>query len=107
MSLYEQELNYKLLSRAELAAGMGYKFNVSMILRGDREQQANVLQKLVQAGIYSPNDALGLLDRPPCENGDVHMANGAYVPLADLGAAYAAKHLGNNPAEGGDNDETK
>lgn len=33
VTLYEQELNYKLLSRSELAAGMGYKFNVSMILR--------------------------------------------------------------------------
>lgn len=103
VSLYEQELNYKLLSRAELERGMGYKFNVSMILRGDPEQQANVLQKLVQAGIYSPNDALGLLDRPPCENGDVHMANGAYVPLKDLGLAYQAKQS----TGGGDNDEQK
>ena len=107
VTLYEQELNYKLLSRTELAAGMGYKFYVSMILRGDPQQQADVLQKLVQAGIYSPNDALSLLDRPPCDNGDVHMVNGAYVKLQDIGAAYAAKHLGNNPAEGGDNDETK
>ena len=78
-----------------------------MILRGDPEQQADVLQKLVQSGIYSPNDALSLLDRPPCENGDVHMVNGAYVKLQDIGAAYASKHLVNNPAEGGDNDETK
>ncbi len=94
VTLYEQELNRKLLRRDELMSGMGYKFNVSMILRGDPQQQADVLQKLVQSGIYSPNDALNLLDRPPCENGDVHMVNGSYVPLTDIGAAYAAAHIG-------------
>jgi len=75
---------------------MGYKFNVSVILRGDPSQQADVLQKMVQAGIYSINDALNLLDRPPCNNGDVHMVNGSYVKLEEIGKAYAMK--------GGDND---
>ena len=104
VTLYEQELNRKLLRRDEIMVGMGYKFNVSMILRGDPSQQADVLQKLVQSGIYSPNDALNLLDRPPCENGDVHMVNGAYVPLADIGAAYAAAHIGqqSDNSKGGD-----
>lgn len=96
VTMYEQELNRKLLMRTELMDGMGYKFNVSVILRGDPSQQADVLQKMVQAGIYSINDALNLLDRPPCNNGDVHMVNGSYVKLEEIGKAYAMK--------GGDND---
>ena len=93
VTVYEQELNRKLLTSREQAQGMGFKFNVSVILRGDPSQQADVIQKLVQAGIYSPNDALSLMDRPPCANGDVHMVNGAYVKLEDIGKAYANKNV--------------
>ena len=67
---------------------MQFKFNVAVILRGDPTQQADVIQKLVHAGIYSPNDALSLLDRPPTAGGNVHMINGAYVRLEDIGKAY-------------------
>lgn len=93
VTVYEQELNRKLLTSREQAQGMGFKFNVSVILRGDPSQQADVIQKLVQAGIYSPNDALSLMDRPPCANGDVHMINGAYVKLEDIGKAYQNKNV--------------
>ena len=93
VTVYEQELNRKLLTSKEQAQGMGFKFNVSVILRGDPSQQADVIQKLVQAGIYSPNDALSLMDRPPCANGDVHMVNGAYIKLEDIGKAYANKNV--------------
>ena len=88
VSCYEQELRRKLLTRKEIEQGLKYKFNVAVILRGDPMQQADVLQKLVQAGIYSVNDALALLDRPPCDNGDVHMVNGSYVRLENIGEAY-------------------
>lgn len=88
ITYYEQEMNRKMLTRAEIDAGKGFKFNVAVILRGDPTQQADVLQKMVQSGIYSINDALSLLDKPPCENGDVHVINGSYVKLEDIGAAY-------------------
>lgn len=102
ITLYEQELNRKLLTSREQDAGMGFKFNVAVILRGDPTQQADVIQKLVQAGIYSPNDALALLDRPPCANGDVHMVNGSYVKLEDIGKAYAANTGQNGESEEGE-----
>lgn len=99
VTIYEQELNRKLLMRKELQAGMGYKFNVAVILRGDPTQQADVLQKMVQSGIYSVNDALSFLDRPPCENGDVHMVNGSYVKLEDIGKAYENRKGGEDDAQ--------
>lgn len=88
LSIYEQELNRKLLTRQELLKGMGYKFNVSVLLRGDPQQQAEVIQKLVSTGIYSINESRRLLDREPCEGGDVRFVNGSFVKLQDIGKAY-------------------
>lgn len=88
VTLYEQEMNRKLLTRAEQERGLGFKFNVWTILRGDPSQQADILQKLVQSSIYSPNEARSKLDAPPTKGGDVHMVNGSYVRLEDIGIAY-------------------
>lgn len=88
LNIYEQELNRKLLTRQELLQGMGYKFNISVLLRGDPQQQADVIQKLVGTGIYSINESRRLLDREPCEGGDVRFVNGAFVKLQDIGKAY-------------------
>lgn len=95
LSGYEQEMNRKLLTPQELSAGLGFKFNVATILRGDVSQQADVIQKLINCGVYSVNEARRLLDREPCENGDVHFVNGSFVKLQDIGKAYQSK--------GGDN----
>ncbi len=91
LSIYEQEMNRKLLTRKEQDAGLGYKFNVWTILRGDPTQQADVLQKMTQSAIYSVNEARNKLDLPPCENGDTHMVNGSYVKLEEIGKAYRNK----------------
>lgn len=91
ITLYEQELNRKLLTDAELQRGLGFKFNIKVILRGDMEQQAKVLQSFVQNSIYSPNDARRNLDMPPVTGGDVHMVNGSYVKMEDIGKAYEGR----------------
>lgn len=85
---YEQVLNCKLLTPKELAAGLGYKFNVQVLLRGDPTQQAEMIQKLISVGVYSVDEARHLLDRPSCEGGDVRYVNGSYVRLEDIGLAY-------------------
>lgn len=101
VTLYEQEMNRKLLTAAEQDKGLGFKFNVWTILRGDPSQQADILQKLVQASIYSPNEARDKLDAPPCAGGDVHMVNGSYVKLEDIGVAYASRHIGEGSDKNG------
>ena len=57
-------------------------------MRNDPTAQAEIIQKLIQSGVYSINEARNLVDREPCENGDKHLANGSYVSLDDLGIAY-------------------
>lgn len=88
ITLYEQEFNRKLLTTREQVQGLGFKFNVWTILRGDPTQQADVLQKMVSSAIYSPNEARSKLDMPPTTGGDVHIVNGSYVKLEDVGRAY-------------------
>ena len=100
ITLYEQEFNRKLLTKNEQMKGLGFKFNVWVILRGDPTQQADVLQKMVTSAIYSPNEARNRLDMPPTDGGDVHIVNGSYVKLEDVGLAYKANVI--QPAEGGD-----
>ena len=100
ITLYEQEFNRKLLTTKEQTQGLGFKFNVWTILRGDPTQQADVLQKMVASAIYSPNEARSKLDVPPTAGGDVHIVNGSYVKLEDVGLAYMAR--ANQSAEGGD-----
>lgn len=109
ITVYEQEFNRKLLTPVEQARGLGFKFNFWMILRGDPTQQADVLQKMVQSAIYSPNEARGKVDMPPCAGGDVHIVNGSYVKLQDIGLAYAKSGGKSNESnEGGDkNDSSK
>lgn len=85
---YEQELNRKLLTTKELSEGKHFKFNVGVLLRNDQTAQADIIQKLVQSGVYSINEARSLVDREPCENGEKHLVNGSYVSLEDLGIAY-------------------
>ena len=88
LSSYEQELNRKLLTRKEVSAGLNFKFNVSVLLRGDVQQQAEIIQTFVNSGVYSPNDARRWLDMPPVENGDKYLVNGNMVPIDRAGAAY-------------------
>ena len=90
LSCYEQEMNRKLLTREEIKSGLGFKFNVAIILRGDIEQQADIIQRLVSCGVYSPNDARRWLDQPPIEGdaGDQYLINGSMTPLEMAGAAY-------------------
>lgn len=101
ISSYEQELNRKLLTRQELVSGMGFKFNVAVILRGDISQQADIIQKMVASGVYSPNDARRWLDQPPIDGdaGNQYLVNGSMVPLESAGAAYRQNTGGDNNAD--------
>lgn len=85
---YEEELNYKLLSREEIDNGFYFKFNVAVILRADLKTQIETLSKAVSSFIYTPNEARALLDRPAKTGGDKLLGNGAYIPVDLAGTQY-------------------
>jgi HK97 family phage portal protein len=90
---YEEELNYKLLSPAELQQGLSFRFNTWDLLRGDIETMQTVLSGYVNNGIYSPNEAREALEKPPKQGADDLYINGAYVPM---GMAATANMAANN-----------
>ena len=87
ISQYEQELTQKLLKRAEIDAGLRLKFNVGVILRADPSAQAEIIAKLLAAGVYTVDEARALLDREPCDGniGKAHLINAAYQRLDEVG----------------------
>lgn len=85
---YEDEINYKLLLNRELKEGYFFKFNEKVLLRTDSSTQAEMLSKLVNNGIYTPNEARRKLDLNRIEHGDRLMMNGNYIPIEQVGEQY-------------------
>lgn len=85
---YEEELNYKLLSREETGNGYYFKFNVAVILRADLKTQIETLSQAVANFIYTPNEARALLDKPSLPGGDKLLGNGASIPVELAGSQY-------------------
>jgi HK97 family phage portal protein len=85
---YEEELNYKLLTAAERAVGLHFKFNVSSILRADLKTQAEVLAIYTNNGIKTANECREVLDVANHEHGDRLLMNGNYIPIEQAGKQY-------------------
>jgi HK97 family phage portal protein len=85
---YEEELTYKLLTDAEVAAGYHIKFNVAVMLRADQKTQIDTLSAAVSNFLMTPNEARERLDLPAKEGGDRLLGNGASIPVQYTGAQY-------------------
>lgn len=96
LSQYEQEMRRKLLTRKEIDAGLKIKFNANVILRADPTAQAEIIQKLVQSAVYTPNEARKWLDLPPIDEEAANkiLVNGSMVPLEKVGIAYSDRNGG-------------
>lgn len=91
LTQWEEELDSKLLTEAELQKGYGFEFNIAKILRGDLKSQAESLTKYVQGSIVTLNEARSKAGWPAIDDGDIIIVNGSYVKLEDIGKAYAQK----------------
>jgi len=61
------------------------KFNMEGLLRGDSQARAEFLQKMVQNGIYTPNEARSYENKPKMDGGDGLIVNGTMQPLSMVG----------------------
>ena len=80
------------------------KFNVDGLLRGDYKSRMEGYAIGFANGFLSPNDIRRLENMDPIpenEGGNVYVANGSYVKLKDIGAAYAL-----NPSKQEDTEQT-
>lgn len=96
LSMYEEEINYKLLTRKQREDGFVYKFNEKVLLRTDSKTQMESITSGIQNGVYKPNEGRHLLDMPSADGGDQLIVNGNYIPLTKVGAAYGVQQEGGN-----------
>lgn len=100
LTMYEQEMTYKLFLDSEIEDGIYTKFNIDAILRGDLKTRYESYRIAIHAGFLKPNEARAKEDLPPEDGGDQLLVNGSMTPIKMAGAAYQKKLKG-----GGDNDE--
>lgn len=85
---YEEELENKLLTPAEIAAGYHIKFDTSVLLRTEFKTMVETLSAAVSNFLMTPNEARAKLDLPAVEGGDQLLGNGASIPVQYTGAQY-------------------
>ena len=88
LKMYEEEINYKVLTLKKQADGYFYKFNEQAILRTDSKTKMENLAKAVNNGIYTLNEAREYEDKPAKPGGDILMVNGNYIPAIQVGQQY-------------------
>ncbi len=95
LTMYEQELTYKLFLNSEIDQGYYVKFNVDAVLRADIKTRYEAYRTGIQAGFITPNEAREMEEREGKEGGDVLLVNGNMVPIEEAGAAYRDRKGGN------------
>nr|WP_201035650.1 phage portal protein [Thermoanaerobacter sp. YS13] len=88
LTMYEQELTYKLFTNSEIEQGYYVKFNVDSILRADISTRYEAYQKAIQSGFLTPNEVREMEEREPKEGGDRLYVNGNMIPLEMAGQQY-------------------
>ncbi|MTI95188.1 MAG: phage portal protein [Firmicutes bacterium] len=84
LTMYEQEMTYKLFTPSEFEAGYYIRFNVDSILRADIGTRMEAYRKGIQGGMLAPNEAREKEELAPFDGGDMLLVNKAMVPLSQL-----------------------
>lgn len=95
LTMYEQEMTYKLLLDSEITAGYFVRYNVDAILRADIKTRYEAYRIGIQSGFLKANEARGKEELPPEEGGDQLLVNGNMQPITMAGSAYTRKGGGN------------
>lgn len=88
LTMYEQELVYKLFLNSEILDGLYLKFNVDSILRADIKTRYESYTNAIQNGFKTINDVRELEEDEPLEGGDIAIVNGNMIPLSMVGEQY-------------------
>ncbi len=107
LTMYEQEMTYKLFLDSEIDQGIYTKFNIDAILRGDLKTRYEAYRIGIQTGFLMPNEARAKEDMPPEEGGDQLLVNGSMTPITMAGAAYQRKLKGGGETGQGEEGTTQ
>ena len=83
--IFEQEFDRKIFSEKEKRKSLMYsKFELKGLLRGDVATRFTTYEKMIDRGVYSPNEVRGLEDQPPYPGGDERFIAGHMIPLSKI-----------------------
>lgn len=88
LTMYEQEITYKLFLNTEIRKGYYLKFNVDSILRADIKTRYESYKEAIQNGFKTPNEIRELEEDEPLDGGDVLLVNGNMMPVQMAGEQY-------------------
>lgn len=88
LTMFEQELTYKLFLDSEIEKGYFARFNIDTIIRSDIKTRYEAYRIGIQGGFLKPNEAREKEELPPVEGGDQLLVNGSMTPITQAGAAY-------------------
>lgn len=91
LTMYEQELIYKLFLNTEIRKGYYIKFNVDAILRANIETRYNAYRIAIQSGFKTPNEVRELEEDEAKDGGDKLLVNGNMMPIEMAGEQYKNK----------------
>jgi HK97 family phage portal protein len=81
--MYEQEFNRKLLLESERLRGLGFKFNVNALLRGDIQTRGEFYFKGIRSGWFTPNEVRAFEELSPLEGGEKLFMSRDLSPIDD------------------------
>lgn len=88
LTMYEQELTYKLLLDKEIKAGYFLQFNVDVMLRTSLKERYEAYKLGIDGGFLAANEARKKENLAPKPGGDQLIVNGTMQPLDKVGMAY-------------------
>jgi len=100
---WEEEMDRKLLTPAEIAEGYEFRFDMNAIYRADMATTANKYQIAIRGAWMQPNEVRKIEGMPPDPNGDKLMCSRDMIPL-EVAVQHPEMLLGNTggrPAEDG------
>jgi HK97 family phage portal protein len=77
---YEQELQYKLLTKSQILSGYTFQFDEMELLRGDSDARANYYEKMLRVGVISRNEVRKQEGYGSTQDGDEFLISLNYVP---------------------------
>ena len=104
VTAYEQEMNKKLLTRAQRNRGYFFKFNMDALLRADAKTKAEVRQKGVRGGWLMINEIRAEDGRPRTKDGDVPLVSKDLTTLGFIVNNPEKTYGGNNSNVEGNED---
>ncbi|KHO36830.1 phage portal protein [Clostridium tetani] len=88
LTMYEQELAYKLFLITEIRKGYYIKFNVDAILRADIKTRYESYRIGIQGGFITANEVRQLEEKEALPGGDKLLINGNMMPIEMAGEQY-------------------